>query len=435
MRSKLLAYAAISVLGVCTWFASSAHAAGAKDKAKKANELHADDKSMKKQLQWEDKVMGPDSKRAELDKIARAAAINEKAAKEREQQAALEAAAPAPKSTTRKVNARSEVALPSSDEERALDSDSGRHEISPKLSTTAAATPPPAVKPADDKFIDKLLRDETAGRKKSSTSDKELESLLAGAKDKPSGHKKGDSVDDLIKSADKGPAMPAPRSQAALPEWARQPEIAPDSSAAAPIASRVTSRNDARNDGVIHVVQGAAPVAASTTRAGGHRAVARTSSARTTTAPVAWSDPFADSKTVASRERAGLAAPEATRKEPASHPSATTSGAAWSDPFADAPETRKTRRAAPSMAPTVPPSAPKRGDKADPGTRPAGGTGWKDPFTKGDSEPARTPVAMRELGKGESSKWDVAGRRPVARATASDSHVGGWSVLKKRAAR
>jgi hypothetical protein len=453
MRSKLSLCAAVSAFGVCAWLGSAAQASGAKDrsakdKAKTPTELHADDKSMKKQLQWEDKVMGPDSKRAELDRIARAAAINEKAAKDakdKEKQEAVEA--PAPRASTRKVEARAEVALPSSAEERALEADSGRHEISPRLSTEAAATPPPPSKPADDKFIDKLLREDTPGRKRTSTSDKELESLLAGAKDKPAGHKRGDVVDDLIKSADKGPAMPAPRNEAGLPDWARQPEIAPSSPPPAPVAMRTSPRND----GVIHVVQGAgsagafatstpgATRAASNRRGGVRPAPVRAPAA----APVAWSDPFADTKTVATRDRSsntssarGLTSAPELKKEPASRPSATTTSA-WSDPFADSPETRKpARHASPASAPAVPASTTKRGEKADPGSRSPGstGSGWKDPFTTGPSESTHAPVAMRELSKSESSKWDVATRHVAAHPSTGDSRVGGWNVLKKRAA-
>jgi hypothetical protein len=81
MRSKSLFGAAIALAIVCTWFAPRAHAADPKGKAaadkKKAAELHADEKAMKKQFNWEDKVMGPDAKSAELEKIARAHAINE----------------------------------------------------------------------------------------------------------------------------------------------------------------------------------------------------------------------------------------------------------------------------------------------------------------------------------------------------------------------
>src|SRR6185295_8481364 len=157
MRSKFLMCAAIASLGVCSLIAPSARAAGPKGKAsqkadakdgkKAAAELHADDKSMKKQMGWEDKVLGPDDKKAELEKIARANAINEKAAKEREKQAAIEAAAPAPKASPAKKN---EVAIPQSAEEKKLNEQASKpHEISPKLATEAAQAPVPAAKPAD----------------------------------------------------------------------------------------------------------------------------------------------------------------------------------------------------------------------------------------------------------------------------------------------
>ena len=427
-RKFLKVCAALSALGVCAWFSSAAHAAGAKDKAKKPSELRADDKSMKKQLQWEDKVMGPDRKRAELDKIARAAAINEKATKEREKQAALEAAAPAPKPGSRRADARATVAPPPSAEEQALDADnSGRHEISPKLSTAAAATPPPAVKPADDKFIDKLLRDEPSKKKRPAASDRDLEGLLTGANQETRGaQSENDKIDDFIKSADQGPAMPAPRAPGTLPDWARQPEIAP--------AASLPVKTASRNDGVIHVVQGASPSVPTSapvvSRAGGRKTSGKTAAGRGSAKPPAiWSDgQFADTTTMASRDRQQATASE-PRKEPTARPSATSS--AWSDPFADSPGSRKATRHTAPAAPVTPANAPKRGEKADPGAHPSG---WKDPFTKANVDPTRSPVALRELGKGESANWDIASRHTVAHASASDSHVGGWTVLKKRSA-
>ncbi len=448
MRSKFLVCAAIAAAGSCVWFGPVAYAApakrgsekraaDAKDKDKKANELHADDKSMKKQLQWEDKVMGPDSTRAELDKIARAHAITEKAEKDKEKQAAIEAAAPAPRPEKAK---KAEVALPSMADEKSSDkpSDQGRsHEISPKLATEAAHAPVPAAKPADDKFIDKLLREEDAPSKKHASAeagknDKELENLLAGAKETPAGgRKRRDSVDDLLKTADKGPAMPAPRAQSGLPEWAKQPDIAP-TAAPPPPPPPVAARPLApKNDGVIHVVQGAAiasasPPARTSLPARGSRRGARST---TSTTPVAWSDPFAEKKS------SSTYAAEAPKKETASRPSATSSGSSWNDPFADGAETRKTtpRRAAPVVSPApTPASAPRRNDKANDSSHPAG---WKDPFTKAPSAPTRTPIAMRELGKNESSKWEIASHHAAApHASSSDAHAaGGWSVLQKRA--
>jgi hypothetical protein len=439
MRSKLLVCAAIASIGVSHWFGSVSHAAEPKDVKKKPSELHADDKAMKRQTQWEDKVMGPDSKRAELEKIARARAINEKAEKDKEtrdRQASLETAVPAPAASRKQEKyEKTEVSLLSPEK----NDSSHTREISPKLATEAAQAPVAPSKPADDKFIDKLLREDDAPSKKhASASDRELENLLAGAgsKDKPAGRKHGDSVDDLLKSADKGPAMPAPRAQSGLPDWAKQPEIGSSAPPApAPLALRTpaaTRKND--NSGVIQVVQGAAgngpavvsparpaPVAA---RASRKAAVAKAP------APVAWSDPFADKRPVA----------QAPKKEVASRPAPAAEGA-WSDPFAEPSEGHKTVRhttpaSAPASAPTSAPrriektATPSRGNDGNGGN--IGNVGWKDPFTKAPSAPARASVAMREPSRGEPSKWEVAGRRPAAHASTSD-RAGAWGIIKKRA--
>jgi hypothetical protein len=431
MRSKFLVCAAIAAVGWCQWFASVAHAADAKARAAEAKsakstkptELHADDKSIKKQSQWEDKVMGPDSKRVELEKIARARAINDKAEKDKEKQAAIEAAAPAPRATpvqARKAD-KTEVSLLSPEHVDA----SKPHDISPKLETAAAQAPVRPLKPADDKFIDKLLRQEDApSQKRASATDKELENLLKGAKEnKPAGRKHGDSVDDLLRTADKGPAMPAPRAQSGgLPEWAKQPDISPTPVAPPP---PVAVKPPSKNDGVIHVIQGAAGGAAAVVVPERPTPVAARPGRKTaskTQTPVVWNDPFAEKKPMAAAQ---------PKKEPASRPSASSEGN-WSDPFAEPDDSRKTvRRTTPAApSPSAPTSAPKRDrEKSEPSAHPAG---WKDPFTKAP-EPTRTPVAMREPGKNESSKWEVAARHS-AHATASDTHAaGGWGVLKKRA--
>jgi len=433
MRSKSLFAAAIALAIVCAWLVSPAHAepkgraaAAAAAEKKKAAELHADEK------------------RAELEKIARAHAINEKAEKDKERQAALQPVAPAPAPAKANVNRKNEVALPSTaPAEKPSDTP---HEISPKLASEAAKAPPPPVTKGDDKFIDKLLKEErVSSKKKTNPTDDEIKGLLAGVK---SGRKgKGDSVDDLLKSADKGPAMPAPRAATALPDWTKTPDIAPATPAHAPIAAKAPAK---KNDGVIQVVQGAAsftppasfapppppppPVATRTTS---RKTAGRTAPAKAQVAD--WNDPFAEgsssTKTVATRDRDRsehfTPAASVTKKEPASV-SRPTSGAGWSDPFADAPETRKTTRrtTVTAPAPAAPTSPPKR-EKSEPAAHPPG---WKDPFTKVSSpEPARAQVAMRELGKNESSKWEIAAHRVPSRATSSDSHAtGGWAVLKKQ---
>ena len=66
-------------LAPTAWAAEPKGKAAANAK-KKAAELHTTDSAIDKQMAWEDKVMGPDDKREELAKIARAQAIANAAA-------------------------------------------------------------------------------------------------------------------------------------------------------------------------------------------------------------------------------------------------------------------------------------------------------------------------------------------------------------------
>jgi hypothetical protein len=441
MRSKFLTCAALAA-AACSLFCTAAFAADKKDKAasakKKPAELLTDERAMKKQLQWEDKVMGPDVKRDELAKIARANAIVQAAAQKAERDRELEAAAPAPRPTKQSAK-KSELTLPTTAEERSLrdGGDKSHVPISAKLATDEAAAAPPPSKPADDKFIDKLLKDEQVSHKRKSTSDdRELDNLLAGAQDKPTHRgKRTDKVDDILSSADKGPAMPAPRSQASLPEWTKQPDIvtAPASPPPAPVAVKPAARPAGKDDGVIHVVQGAA--AGAPARA----AVVASKSRRPGPAgkAVQWNDPFAEKETVASRDLDNKR-DQAPKKEAAAR---SAGDGTWRDPFADAPQRKSARSTTPTTSAPASPTkgstngstngSTRRGEKsADPAAR---GPGWKDPFTKAPSEPSRAPVAMRELGKSESSKWEIAARRPSAHAASTTEARVGWAILKKRA--
>src|SRR5215831_17964464 len=140
MRSKFLACAAVAAVGFSAAMISSARAADPKGNkaAPKKRPAEIGD-AINKQLQWEDKVMGPDDKRAELDKIARAQAINKAAAEkaerekaERERQAAREAAQP------HQPAKKNEVAVPSvaDDADAKSKNDKAKpHDISPKLET------------------------------------------------------------------------------------------------------------------------------------------------------------------------------------------------------------------------------------------------------------------------------------------------------------
>jgi hypothetical protein len=468
MRSKLLLCAAL--VGTCVFGSWSPVARAADPKAKekkaKSGDSLSDDKVISKQMQWEDSVMGPDDKRAELDKIARAQAINkaaaEKAAKEKEKadaQAAKEAAAPKPQTSKR----GGDVALPTlPDEDSGSSSKSSKSkssDISPKLETAAAAAPPPPVKHGDDKFIDKLLKDDSGSKKHkaSASDDKALDDLLAVEKPKPAakgqgqGKGKKDDVDSLLLSADKAPPMPETHVKHETPEWAK-PEIA-STPVQAPIPVRPQPKRD---DGIIHVVQGAAPVgrpvpvsqrtvAPPPARSNAVATRAPSASAgRRQAAPGNWNDPFATGpkKTVAAREthRDDSGADDldgevpVNRRQPAAaQRRGTRDGDDDGDSFKNAKATGGTRRATPAAKPAK----------------------WKDPFTESEA-PAPAPtrstatrstaarstatrssavLATREPHKGESSKWDVAGRHeaPVASDDAPRARSGRWGVLKKHA--
>ena len=327
MRSKLLLCAAL--VGTCVFGTRSPVArAGhpkAKEKKAKSSDSLSDDKVISKQMQWEDSVMGPDDKRAELDKIARAQAINkaaaEKAAKEKEKadaQAAKEAAAPKPQTSKR----GGDVALPTlPDEDSGSSSKSSRgksSDISPKLETAAAAAPPPPVKHGDDKFIDKLLKDDSGSKKRkaSASDDKALDDLLAVEKPKPAakgqGKGKKDDVDSLLLSADKAPPMPETHVKHETPEWAK-PEIASTPvQASIPVRPQPEARrrNHSRRPGrrarrspvfrsrsarLLRRRHGPTP---------SQRARPRHPTGRRQAAPGNWNDPFATGpkKTVAARE-------------------------------------------------------------------------------------------------------------------------------------
>jgi hypothetical protein len=320
MRFTVSFCAAVASIGfLLVGAARTADAADPKGKSKKSS-----DDGIGKTLQWEDNVMGPDDKRGELDKIAKAQAINkaatEKAAREKEkadkEAAAREAKeAAAPKAQTSKRGG--EVALPTlpDEEQGSKKGNSKPVEISPKLETATAA-PPPA-KPADDKFIDKLLKEEGSGKKKkaSASNDKALLDILSTEPAaKPAGKKgKKDGVDSLLVDADKEPAAPAPKIKHETPEWMK-PEIQATSTP----APAVVKSAPRRDDGVIHVVQGAAGT--STTPS---------SSSSRGTSPAARPAPAPTRSVQASMTSSS------SRRQAAAAPSAR--GGNWNDPFADAP--------------------------------------------------------------------------------------------------
>jgi hypothetical protein len=435
---------------------SSAHGADPKKGAAKKKSTEQSLDNFDKQMQWENNVMGPDDKKAEMARLARANALAkaaaEKAAAEKaaaEKQAAKEEATRKPATKT-----AAPVLLATPEDENAGKStknkgndDSAGHEISPKLSTEEATAPPPPVKPADDKFIDKLLKGEP-GKKKAVRNDDRLDDLLAkdkiAAAPKPRG-KRADSVDDLLKQAEKQPDMVV--TKAKTPEWAK---IEAPTTPAPTILPRPQPKKD---DGVIHVVQGAAggsnnprpQMAAApsrraqnadtfdrrdamdrreatadrrdaTDRRGSTEAADRRSgdaadpfdaprgrrNATTSSRPASFSDPFADGAP-APRSRVAPPPPPprpapppraAVRREPAAAP-------AFHDPFGDSPPPSKTV-------------------KRTPETKPAGRSGgFKDPFSEATTPPAHSKSSMVALSESHTKR------------SSGSSKSGNWAALKQ----
>jgi hypothetical protein len=447
----------------------------AKGAKKKGDDLSEDKSGIGKTLSWEEKVMGPDDKKSELDKIKQAQAINKAAAEKAEREKAANAAREAKEReaaakagpTTQKRGG--DVALPTlPDEGPGAGKGKPQHtEVSPKLETAAAQAPPPALKPADDKFIDKLLKEESGPKKKraSAAEDKALVDMLATEKpSKAAGGKKGkkDGVDDLLSEAEKAAPVPETKVKHETPEWAK-PEIR--ERAPAPVIAAPAPK-EKPNDGIIRVVQGAAGSSPSSGSA--KPAVATTTSTRTAAPPPGsgtrkmagvvnsrpgeWADPFSDpsprkGKVAAQRQvveddederpvrRAAAVAPAPAKRE-ASRSAGGSSD--WDDPFSDGSrKTTGTRRAAPVEAPKpAAKPAPARG-------RGNGKSSWDDPFTADTpaAKPGRPVAASRApAAKSDSKKLGAtptATHRAVAAAPAADEGGGAkaqgrWGVLKKR---
>ena len=474
MRSRFLVCVALAGFALATGRSFVAQAADAKAKAGKKKDDTSEDKTgIGKTLQWEDKVMGPDDKKSELDKIRKAQEINKAAAEKAERDKAANAAREAKEKeaaakagpTTQKRGG--DVALPTLPDEGAQGKPKPAHtEVSPKLETEAAKAPPPVLKPADDKFIDKLLKEEGGPKKKraSSAEDKALVDMLANEKPgKAATAKKGkkDGVDSLLTDAEKAAPMPETKVKHETPEWAK-PEIRES----APVARMpAPPPKEKPNDGIIRVVQGAAgssssgsarPAVATTTTtrspAPPPGAGVRKQTAAVNSRPGEWADPFSDptssrknasAKTVAAKRPAFdddddiKPAPRKTAAvAPAPAKANRSAGGAWDDPFSDGDrKSTGTRRAAPAAEPKPAAKAPARR---------GGGGKWDDPFTSDElpaGKAAGRPVAVKAAKKpAPAPTRTVAAPSPskaVAASDDGDAPAGGkaqgrWGILKRR---
>lgn len=406
---------------------AAAKAAPAPEK-KKAAELMTDERAITKQMSWEDKVLGPNDKKAELAKIARASAITKAAAEKAaaDKAAGLDVKEPAP--VAPKPQAKSALNLPTLPDEEELKGNGARdkrRDISPKLGTEQASAPVPAAKPADDKFIDKLLNSDGPVKKKSGSkaNDSALDELLAKETDKPpvkakSRSGKADVVDSVLASAEKEGEKTVV--QPKQPDWTKPDAPAPPPPAPTPVAIKPAPK---KNTGVIQVIQGAnyaaTPVAAPSATSRRPAAVEAPSPTRQVAArPAGWKDPFADGGGQGRKSAAPAPTPPSAKKEGAAHPPG------WRDPFADGPDHNKAKRAPTEVKRPSNDAPPPPAGKSDQ---------WKDPFTE-NSGGARATVAVAD---GPQRKWDIAARRAPnpkapAAAPASEGPTSRWGVLKKR---
>ncbi len=234
------------------------------------------------------------------------------------------------------------------------------------------------LKPADDKFIDKLLKEDRgrARRRGRGDEDKALVDMLASEKPgKAATGKKGrkDGVDDLLTEAEKAAPMPETKVKHETPEWAK-PEIR--ERAPTPVVAAPPPPKEKHNDGIIRVVQGAA---GSSSSSGSAKPAVVTTTTRTpppppgagvrkqtaavNSRPGEWADPFSDpsprkgGKVAASKRQvveeedlrpATRRAAAPPRPRPSARRAAPSGGGDWADPFSDTDRkssgTRRRRR-------------------------------------------------------------------------------------------
>jgi hypothetical protein len=182
MRSKLFLATALSMMIV-----SSATIAQAGKNGKSKDQSGEVPDNISKQFQWEEKVVGPNDKKIDHDKIAamQAAARKEEAAHKNE---------PTVKKQTRAagIAAPSTASIPTQDIEKPAPAAAPR-----------AARPKPAVVQRQPDSLDKLLdsEKETPSKSSSSGSDNPLGKILAQDDDKPAAHAAASSSKSKTKHA------------------------------------------------------------------------------------------------------------------------------------------------------------------------------------------------------------------------------------------
>jgi colicin import membrane protein len=328
-----------------------------KDKKAAAAKEIAGDEKLDKQMDWENKVLGPNTiKKIDLAKIQKLQA--EEMAR-REKQEKLDQA---------EKDRKEREAAAAAEKARNVKA-AGTHEV-PEIQE--APPPPKPVEKHDDAFVDKVLSGKTEKKKVAATND-DVDQLLNQAKqDKPTakGAKgKGDGVDALLATADKQAAIKT-KTKAAEPIETVSAEAAAREATLKAIAAAQAKAQEERNRNRRPVVPDAAMLRAQAAA----KAPAAEPAPAKTSAKAGWTDPFAsDSPSTSSKGRGKVTAaaatvPASTTRAPAAgrhSPSTRPGGNDWQDPFDSGASGTTKPRPAPKAAP------------ARPGKRSAH---WKDPF-------------------------------------------------------
>ena len=336
--------------------------AAASSAAKKsAKEISSTDDALQKQMDWENKILGPNTeKKIDLAKIQKLQA-EETARREKQEKIDRAEKEKRDRELAAKEAAQRNVHAPSSRE----------------VPEIQEAPPPP--KPAekhDDAFVDKLMTGKNLPKKKVVAND-DVDELLKAAKTEKSaqGASKGkgaDGVDALLATADKQPTIKTVAKRPTATDEPVSAEAASREAAMKAIAAATAKAEEERNRNKKPVIPDAAVLRArAEANARANPSPLRPAAASTSKA--GWNDPFAaESEGPVSSKRGKVSAtvrPPAPELEPEPAPrrGGRSGNAGWKDPFDGGGD-----------------GAPSRARPAAPNKAPAGKSkhpaNWKDPF-------------------------------------------------------
>jgi len=341
---------------------------------KTAKELSSSDDALQKQMDWENKILGPNTeKKIDLAKIQKLQA-EETARRERQE----------------KID-RAEKEKRDREAEKAAAAQRNVHSPSTRDVPEIEEAPPPPPKPVekhDDAFVDRLLKDKGGAPKKknAAVTNDEVDQLLNASKpDKQASKAKGgraDSVDQILSTADKEPSIKTVAKRPTVTDEPVSAEAAAREAALKAIAAAAAKNEEERNRNKRPVVPDAAVLRA--------RAEAQ---ARANPSPSMPPSP--------SRSAGG-----ATK-------------ASWNDPFANEPDDVP-RSSKSKVTTSVRPPSPSDDLDGDPAPAPpskrdrGAGPNWKDPFDAGGSTTPTRRTKAGKSGRGGKAKRPANWKDPFA---------------------